>query len=38
MEGLWVEGINYMIGVGCVFGTLYTILFLLAALNKMLSD
>jgi len=38
MNGLWMDGINYIIGIACVFFTIYFIVWLIAVLAKMCSD
>ncbi len=32
---IWIDGINFLIGLTCVFGTTLFVVFLIAVLNKM---
>lgn len=38
MVELWIDGINYIIGIAGALLTLYFIILLIASLHKMLSD
>ncbi len=38
MVELWIEGIKFLIGLACFFGTTYFVIWLIAVLNKMFSD
>ncbi len=38
MTVLWIEGINFLIGLAIVFGIFYFILYIIAVLNKMFGN